>query len=492
MAFHEAFMRALPARAVTAYRCCLGATSLLLLAGCGGGDGGGQAAAPPPPPPETATVSVTVAGLRTGQIVTLANNGGDNLVINANGSFSFSRTINIGSAYAVTVSSQPSAETCTLSEATGTAQRGLAITARLSCGPTILHNFAGPEGRSDPNVTSSSPTVMLASDGNLYGTAQSGGSYGFGTIFRITPDGVLTVLHHFAGSDGKAPAAPLVQVPGGDLYGTTQQGGALGVGTLFRISREGTFTLLHSFGSMNSGSSPTSALIRDGDDFYGTTKSGGQFDRGTVFRFSIATGTQTLLHSFSVSDGTLPSAPLVQCSDGNFYGSTSQGVLGGGNVFRITPTGALSVLHEFGGAEGSYLFGPLICDSNGNIYGTTYSANPTQVGKTAGHIFKLTASGAYSVLHQFTGNDGAGPIGGLIWGRDGAIYGTTSAGGANGASAGTIFRVTLAGDFTSLHTFQGGAAGRMPTTPLVQTESGIFYGTTSAGGANNMGTIFKF
>jgi uncharacterized repeat protein (TIGR03803 family) len=430
--------------------------------------------------------------LRAGQQLVLAS-GSDRLTITTNGSFSFATPITVNASYAVTIATAPSGETCALNGATGTVQSATAIAVTLSCSPTILHSFDGSDGSSDLAVFTLSPNVTLAADGNLYGTIVRGGASGFGTIFRLTPAGQINVLHHFAGgsADGKFPEAPLFEGPGGELYGTTTEGGASGAGTVFKITRDGIFTLLHSFTSAsNDGGSPKAGLIQSGGAFYGTTFSGGQFGRGTVFRVTSA-GAVTVLYSFAGTDGDLPSAPLIEGSDGNFYGTTSSGGSnGGGRVFRITPGGTLTSLHDFDGADGSYLYGPIVRDNSGNLFGATYSANPGKTTAISGNVFKLSASGDYSVLHQFMGADGAGPVGGLTFGLDGNIYGTTSVGGTN--ATGSIFRVTTGGDFVSLYIFPGGAAGRAPRARLIQDQSGVIYGTTSAGGANNMGMVFKF
>lgn len=466
-----------------------GGLILAFLTSCGGGSSGGS---PTPTPSLTAPISVSASGLRAGQQIVLAS-GSDRLTINANGSFSFGSPVAVNASYAVTIATEPSGETCALNNATGTVQAAVTIHVTLSCGPTILHSFAGADGSSDLNVFTLSPNVTLAADGNLYGTIVRGGTSGFGTIFKLTPSGQFTVLHHFAGggADGKSPEAALFEGPGGELYGTTVEGGAYGFGTIFKITREGAFTLLHSFsGAANDGASPKAALIQSGGAFYGTTYSGGQFGRGTVFRVTSA-GAVTVLYSFASADGDLPSAPLIEGSDGSFYGTTSSGGPGGGGrVFRITPDGTLTSLHDFDGVDGSYLYGPIVRDNSGNLFGTTYSASPDKSATIAGNIFKLSVSGEYAVLHQFMTTDGAGPVGGLTFGLDGNIYGTTSAGGEN--ATGTIFRISAGGDFAVLHIFPGGAAGRAPRARLIQDQSGVIYGTTSAGGANNLGTIFKF
>jgi uncharacterized repeat protein (TIGR03803 family) len=146
---------------------------------------------------------------------------------------------------------------------------------------TVLHSFAIADG--------SNPVAALiqGTDGNFYGTTASGGLYGNGTVFQMTPTGVLTVLHSFAsGSDGSNPLAALIQGSDGNFYGTTSAGGTFGYGTVFSITPAGAGTVLYSFSGGTDGRSPRTPLTLGGDGiFYGTTNSGGPNDVGTAFRF---------------------------------------------------------------------------------------------------------------------------------------------------------------------------------------------------------------
>src|SRR5205807_37237 len=188
---------------------------------------------------------------------------------------------------------------------------------------------------------------------NFYGTTLLGGAHLKGTVFKIDPTGSLTTLHSFSGSpgDGAVPFAALVQGSDGNFYGTTASGGAFFQGTVFRMTPSGAITVLHSFSGYSSeGGVPFAATGRGCDvNFYGTTALGGAHFKGTVFKID-ATGSLTTLHSFSGSpgDGANPFAVLVQASSGNFYGTTaSGGAFLKGTVFRMTPSGAITVLHSF-------------------------------------------------------------------------------------------------------------------------------------------------
>jgi uncharacterized repeat protein (TIGR03803 family) len=170
----------------------------------------------------------------------------------------------------------------------------------------------------------------------LYGTAQTGGAYGYGVIYTIGSGGAFTILHSFDYTDGGEPGAALVQGTDGDFYGTTIGGGAQGDGTVFRITPAGTLTTLHSF-HVTDGATPNGGLIQGTDgNFYGTTEADGANSSGTIFQITPA-GTLTTLHSFSSSEGQNPWAGLVQHTDGNFFGTTwGGGSSNMGTVFRLS------------------------------------------------------------------------------------------------------------------------------------------------------------
>jgi uncharacterized repeat protein (TIGR03803 family) len=253
-----------------------------------------------------------------------------------------------------------------------------------------------------------------------------------------------------------------------------------------------TLTTLHSFNG-GDGRSPEAALVQGSDgNFYGTTVLGGAHFKGTAFKID-ATGSLTTLHSFSGSpgDGAVPLAGLVQGSDGNFYGTTASG--GGffqGTVFRMTPSGAITVLHSFNSffGEGAVPFAGLVQGIDGNFYGTTTFGG----AHFKGTIFKIDATGNLTTLHSFSGSpsEGANPSAALVQGSDGNFYGTTASGGEH--FQGTLFRITPAGDITVLHSFSGSPSeGGVPFAGLVQGGDGNFYGTTLLGGAHFKGTVFK-
>ncbi len=302
---------------------------------------------------------------------------------------------------------------------------------------TSLYSFCTPL----PCYTGYQPYAALiqANDGNFYGTASEGGDHGRGSIFKMTPAGVVTELHGFNGSDGDYPYAALVQASDGNFYGTT--GGYLTYGSVFKMTPDGVVTALYLFQGQPDGGDPYAPLVEGADgNFYGTTYYGGANDEGTVFKIT-PTGTLTTLYSFSGPDGSSPDGALLLAADGNFYGTTrAGGANSSGTVFKITAGGTLTTLYSFG-AEGRVPVGALVQASDGSFYGTTYEGGTGGVGT----IFKLTPDGTLTTLHNFRsdGADGAYPAAGLVIGGDGNFYGTTAGGGAN-APDGTVFQLSVA------------------------------------------------
>src|SRR5207248_630504 len=182
-------------------------------------------------------------------------------------------------------------------------------------------------------------------------------------------------------------------------------------------------------------------------------------------------------------DGAVPFAGLVQGSDGNFYGTTaSGGAFFQGTVFRMTASGAITVLHSFNSffSEGGVPFAGLVQGSDGNFYGTTAFGG----AHFKGTVFKIDVTGSLTTLHSFSGspNDGANPIAGLVQGSDGNFYGTTAFGGAH--VKGTVFNIDATGSLTTLHSFSGSPGeGAVPFAGLVQGSDGNFYSTTAVGRA---------
>jgi uncharacterized repeat protein (TIGR03803 family) len=320
------------------------------------------------------------------------------------------------------------------------------------------------------------------------------------------PAQTFTTLWDFAGFTG-LPNTALVQGRDGNFYGTTTWGGGHGAGTVFEITPGGKQKVLYSFcaqASCTDGGAPGGLIQATDGNFYGTTSYGGGGDVafcdpnrsgyahicGTVFRLT-PSGTLTTLHGFcsqtKCTDGAWPRARLVQGTDGNFYGTTWGGGLAGscggndapfgcGTVFKITPDGTLTTLYRFctqtNCADGANLGSALVQATDGNFYGTVYGGG----GYGSGTFFRITPAGQLTTLHNFcsppTCSDGANPEG-LIQAADGNFYGSTDAG---------FFRITSTGKLTALC----GCGGE-----VVQASDGNFYGTATYGGPRGSGTIFE-
>jgi len=330
-------------------------------------------------------------------------------------------------------------------------------------------------------------------DGNLYGTTLGGGANGAGTVFKMTPAGVLTTLYSFCSlpncADGSLPYGGLVLASDGNFYGTTSQGGsANGVsGTVFQITPAGNLTTLHSFDGSD-GANPNAPLIQGTDgELYGLTANGGPANSGTFFKITLG-GALTTLFNFS---GTYLNGPLVQASDGNFYGTSEAGGANGyGIIFELTPSGSFSILHSFDSTDGSSPACGLLQALDGDLYGTTYEGgSDNSCPNGCGTVFKITLAGALTTLHNFDSTDGSNPIAALIQATDRNFYGTTY-GGGTGVGWGTVFKITKTGKATTLHSFQG-SDGAQPYGPVSQDTSGNLYGTATNGtGPAPDGTVF--
>ncbi len=343
-------------------------------------------------------------------------------------------------------------------------------------------------------------SLVQGIDGNFYGTTSLGGnvrcsgSSSCGTAFRITPTGTLTTLYYFCSqqecTDGYYPSVGLVLATDGNFYGTTIEGGTGGtLGTVFRITPAGVLTTMHNFEGPD-GAGPLGALIQAVDgNLYGTSYVGGANGYGTVFKMSL-TGTITTLYNFcaqaNCADGADPSGPLVQAGNGSLYGTTTGGGVNTdsyGTVFKITTSGKFTSLHSFTGRDGSNPYAGLLLGSDGKFYGTTQNRGM----KGGGTVFRMTPGGKLTTAYAFQKGAGASTAT-LLQGTDGDLYGTTSMGGAN--VPGTIFSIDSTGTLTILHTFDF-EDGSFPSGGLFQSTDGTFYGTAYAGGVSNAGTVYS-
>jgi uncharacterized repeat protein (TIGR03803 family) len=295
--------------------------------------------------------------------------------------------------------------------------------------------------------------LIQATNGDFYGTTEYSGTNDGGAVYQLSPAGTGTTLYGFCMQtdclDGQAPIGGVVQGTDGNFYGTTSRGGLNRGGTVFQLTPTGILTTLYNFCAQpdcTDGEAPTVSLVQGSDgNFYGTTESGGINGYGIIFKIT-STGTFTSLYSFSCplvgcggGSNTSAYGALIQATNGDFYGTAyAGGKNGAGTVFRMTPSGVVKTLYNFcaqtGCTDGANPAGGLVQATDGNFYGTTQNGG---ANGNFGTIFKITAAGTLTTLHSFAGSDGSGPIGAPLQDTNGSLYGTTE------TPEGTVWRLSL-------------------------------------------------
>ncbi len=256
------------------------------------------------------------------------------------------------------------------------------------------------------------------------------------------------------------------------------------------------YNVIHSFaGAPADGDMPRSDVTFDGSgNLYGTTYGGGTSDNGTVFKIA-PNGTETLLHSFDGgSGGANPAAGVtIGNSTGDLYGVTfAGGSAGFGIMYKLTASGTFTVLHTFAGQpnDGRYPQWRMISDARGNLYGVSEAGGSLDLGT----LFKYGAGGTFKILHAFDSTAYA-PTGRLARDRAGNLYGVTGLGGSStscsGHSCGTVYRLSPDGTFVILYSFTNNDDGRYPVGGLEIDRAGNLYGTAGYGGAGDYGTVFE-
>jgi uncharacterized repeat protein (TIGR03803 family) len=363
-------------------------------------------------------------------------------------------------------------------------------------GQATLTCLASFSGSSAPDPMGS---LLRDSAGDLIGTTEFGGANGDGTVFEFTSTGTLSNLVNFNGLNGENPMGGLIAGSDGDLYGTTVGGGLYGFGSVFSLAPDGTLTSWSPYPGFGGAYGPAGALATDAaGNLYGTTgpnaSTPGSAALGCVFMLT-PSGTFIQLAAFNGTNGRTPFSGVIRDAAGNLYGTTIYGgssELGSGNVFKLTPGGTLSSLFTFNPSTDCDPLGGLVADAAGNLYGTT-SVNLG--GHDRGSIYKISPAGVFTTLATFNGSNGAAPSASMIMDDAGDLFGTTDVGGnlsLNGGNGeGTVFELTSGGTLVTLASFNGTDGDDPCCDGLTADANGDLYGTTIAGGANGDGTIFE-
>ena len=316
-------------------------------------------------------------------------------------------------------------------------------------------------------------------------------------LFLTTPMALsqtFTKLVDFDYTNGSHPQImSMVQGADGSLYGTTSEGGNHRNGVVFKVNAEGDVFVADDIKG-HVGVGPVAGLILSSEGgFYGTAEFGGG-DYGSVFKVS-PEGRFAELWGFSdFAQGAYPEAALVQAANGYFYGTTMDGGNGNnGTVFRVSATGDFVTLHQFSRTDGMSPLGQMVQGWDGDLYGTTDEGGPQGCsGNGCGTIFRITPAGDLITVHSFDLADGVYPSGPLIQASDGDFYGTTYGGGGNG-HGGTVYKVTAKGNLTTVYSFCALPScndGDRPEGGVIEGTDGNFYGTTEFG-TEQFGTVFR-
>ncbi len=382
----------------------------------------------------------------------------------------------------------------------------------------VLYRFTGGNDGAYPVAG-----VTVDSSGNVFGTASAGGNEGEGTVFHLVHSGrgwSFYLLYAFQGwnqlaTDGGSPYSRPVIGPDGALYGTTHSGAdgqgcrqLHGCGSVYRLQpKPGNYfglwqeDLIFQFGDGDGSNPDIGDVVFDrAGNLYGTTRNGGANEQGAVYELTFNGGawSEQVIHSFAGSpDGAAPLYGPVIDQAGNLYGTTTAGgTKGWGTVYQLTPAGsgwAESVVHSFqNGSDGLTPISGVILDGSGNLYGNTQTGG----ANGGGTVFELTPSSdgswSLSTLYGLPQQGLSGPYGSVVMDNAGNLYGTTSRGGAN--HQGSVFKLTRSNGlwiYRSLHDFTGGDDGGTPYGSLSLDTNGNIFGTTYSGGWNGNGVVFE-
>ncbi len=334
-------------------------------------------------------------------------------------------------------------------------------------------------------------SFIQGTDGLLYSMTNSGGSSNQGTIFSYDfMNNVYSKRVDLNDNTGNYPQGSLVQTPDGNIYGMANHPGNVFSAVIFQYDPvSNTFSDKKRI-SYSDGSNPYGSLMQASDgNLYGLTNNGGAYGTGVLFQIDPRTNTYTDKIDLNDQTGDLAFGSLVQANDGKLYGMTLfGGTNSAGVIFQYDiQTNTYVDMVDLSDDLGDYPYGSMVLGTDGNLWGM----NNYGGGNYGGNIFKYNPStNTYSVVYDFSDESGDYPNGSLIQASNGKFYGMTSYGGANGE--GVIFQFDPeTSAYTDLVDFSD-ATGSYPNGSLVQTSNGKMYGFTSSGGANGLGVLFEF
>ena len=335
-------------------------------------------------------------------------------------------------------------------------------------------------------------TLTELSPGIFYGVSRRGGnSYISGALFEFndSTSSFTRKIDFNSSTEGHTPAGSLFQASNGKVYGTCSIAGQNGSGVFFEIDPlTQAYTKRIDFDNTLTGRNPVGKLLQASNGkIYGVTKEGGTFGAGTIFEYDPTTN--NISKKFDFNSGIFPIGGLIEVGNGKLYGMTQfGGTLGYGTLFEFdVNTNAYTRKLSFNSSIGSSPLGPLLEGRNGELYGLTSRGGTSNEGV----LFEYNSiRNTFTKLYDFTATSGRYPMGALIFSSSGTLLGLTSSGGAH--SAGTIFEYdTAISTFTKKIdlVFTGGSN---PRGSLLKAQNGKYYGVTPGGGSHSVGTLFEY
>lgn len=371
----------------------------------------------------------------------------------------------------------------------GTSSQGTIFQYSVSSGTyTKLFNLSTATTGSFP-----SGDLVQASNGKFYGMARSGGASSGGTIFEYDLSGpTFTKKIDLANSTaiGGAPFGSMIQATNGKFYGLTSNGGITGGGVLYEYDVSGnSYTKKVDLNAALNGSSPNGSLIyANNNKLYGMTLNGGANNAGTIFEYDKSNATFTKKVDLSTANGSAPYGALIQAPNGKLYGMTNAGGANGvGVIFEYDLNGTYTKKVDLSTTNGCSPFGSLVLGSNGKLYGLTRVGGSSNLGV----IFEYDyVNNIYTKKLDFVNTNGANPNGSMVNASNGKLYGLTQVGGVN--FVGVLFEYDYINNVYTKKVDLAGANGSQPYGGLVEASNGKLYGTTRLGGSNNAGVVFEY